>query len=41
MWDFILQNLFFGIMVGSLYAIVSMGMTMVYGLLNILHVAHV
>jgi branched-chain amino acid transport system permease protein len=41
MWDFILQNLFFGIMIGSLYAIVSMGMTMVYGLLNILHVAHV
>jgi branched-chain amino acid transport system permease protein len=40
MWNFILQNLLFGVVTGSLYAMISIGMTMVNGLLNILHIAH-
>jgi branched-chain amino acid transport system permease protein len=36
----ILENLVTGLSLGSLYALVSIGMTMVYGLLKILHVAH-
>ncbi|MEW6266712.1 MAG: branched-chain amino acid ABC transporter permease [Thermodesulfobacteriota bacterium] len=36
----ILENLVTGLTLGSLYALISIGMTMVYGLLKILHVAH-
>lgn len=40
MIEIILQNLLIGIIVGSIYAMISIGMTMVNGLLNILHIAH-
>jgi branched-chain amino acid transport system permease protein len=36
----IVESLVTGLTLGSLYALVSIGMTMVYGLLKILHVAH-
>jgi branched-chain amino acid transport system permease protein len=36
----ILENLVTGLSLGSLYALVSIGMTMVYGLVKIIHVAH-
>lgn len=36
----IIENLITGITLGSIYALISIGMTMVYGLLKILHVAH-
>lgn len=35
-----LENLVTGAALGSIYALISIGMTMVYGLLKILHVAH-
>ena len=34
------QQLANGIAVGSVYALISLGLTMVYGILRILHVAH-
>ena len=36
----LIENLVTGITLGSIYALISIGMTMVYGLLKILHVAH-
>jgi len=36
----ILQQLANGIAVGAVYALISLGLTMVYGILRILHVAH-
>ena len=36
----IVENLVTGLTLGSLYALISIGMTMVYGLIKILHVAH-
>ena len=38
--DLFLQQIFNGVMLGSTYAIVALGLTLVYGLLRILHVAH-
>ena len=35
-----IENLVTGTTLGSIYALISIGMTMVYGLLKILHVAH-
>jgi branched-chain amino acid transport system permease protein len=34
------QQLANGISIGSVYALISLGLTMVYGILRILHVAH-
>jgi len=34
------QQLANGIAIGSVYALISLGLTMVYGILRILHVAH-
>lgn len=39
MQDF-LQQILNGILLGSLYAMVALGLTMIYGVLRILHVAH-
>ena len=36
----LLQQLANGIAIGSVYALISLGLTMVYGILRILHVAH-
>lgn len=36
----ILENWVTGITLGSIYALISIGMTMVYGLIKVLHVAH-
>jgi branched-chain amino acid transport system permease protein len=38
--DIFYQNLVTGITLGAIYALISIGMTMVYGLLKIIHVAH-
>ena len=35
-----LQQFFNGIIIGSLYALIAVGLTMVYGILRILHIAH-
>ena len=35
-----MQNLVTGITLGAIYALISIGMTMVYGLLKIIHIAH-
>ena len=35
-----LELLFQGIVQGSIYALIALGLTLVYGLLRILHVAH-
>jgi len=35
-----LQQLINGIITGSLYALIAVGLTMVYGILRILHIAH-
>ena len=35
-----LQQFINGIITGSLYALIAMGLTMVYGILRILHIAH-
>ncbi len=35
-----LQQLLNGIIIGSLYALIAVGLTMVYGILRILHIAH-
>jgi len=40
MFQIISQNLLIGLTIGSIYAMISIGMTMVNGLLGILHVAH-
>ena len=37
---FMLQQLINGIITGSLYALIAVGLTMVYGILRILHIAH-
>ena len=34
------QQLINGITIGSLYALIAIGLTMVYGILRILHIAH-
>ena len=40
MIDEILQHLLSGVTVGSIYAATALGLTLVYGLLKILHIAH-
>ncbi len=35
-----LQQVVNGIIIGSLYALIAVGLTMVYGILRILHIAH-
>lgn len=37
---FFLQNLFNGIMLGGLYALIAIGYTMVYGILRLINFAH-
>jgi branched-chain amino acid transport system permease protein len=38
--DLLLQQIFNGVMLGSTYAIVALGLTMVYGILQIPNFAH-
>jgi branched-chain amino acid transport system permease protein len=39
-WDYILQQLFNGIVVGAMYALLALGMTVIYGILRLIHFAH-
>jgi branched-chain amino acid transport system permease protein len=36
----LLQQLINGLTVGSLYALMALGLTMVYGVMRVLHIAH-
>ncbi|MDR2113513.1 MAG: branched-chain amino acid ABC transporter permease, partial [Candidatus Accumulibacter sp.] len=38
--DLLVQQLFNGLLLGSLYALVALGYTMVYGILRIINFAH-
>ena len=39
-WDFLVQQLVNGLTLGSLYALIALGYTMVYGILKLLNFAH-
>src|SRR5213596_480540 len=39
-WDFFVQELVNGLTLGSLYALIALGYTMVYGILKLLNFAH-
>jgi branched-chain amino acid transport system permease protein len=38
--DHLIQQILNGILIGTLYAMVALGLTMIYGVLRVLHVAH-
>src|SRR6266702_5778834 len=40
MWTTLAQQLINGLTVGSLYALMALGLTMVYGVMRVLHIAH-
>jgi branched-chain amino acid transport system permease protein len=39
-WDFFVQQLVNGLTLGSVYALIALGYTMVYGILKLLNFAH-
>ena len=39
-WDFFVQQLVNGVTLGSVYALIALGYTMVYGILKLLNFAH-
>jgi branched-chain amino acid transport system permease protein len=39
-WDFLVQQLVNGLTLGSMYALIALGYTMVYGILKLLNFAH-
>jgi len=39
-WDFLVQQLVSGLTLGSMYALIALGYTMVYGILKLLNFAH-
>ncbi|MGN6701923.1 MAG: ABC transporter permease subunit, partial [Burkholderiaceae bacterium] len=38
--DIFLQQIFNGLVLGSMYALIALGYTMVYGVLNLINFAH-
>jgi branched-chain amino acid transport system permease protein len=38
--EILLQQLFNGLVLGSMYALIALGYTMVYGVLNLINFAH-
>ena len=38
--EYILQQIFNGIVFGAMYALLALGMTVIYGILNLIHFAH-
>ena len=39
-WDFFVQQLVNGLTLGSVYALIALGYTMVYGILKLINFAH-